>query len=103
MDKDVLNRLFMIGWQNQDYTIVAENGNKVVRLDFNKYLTINETDTIAELIAQAPETLRQRDLLLEACKNLLFEIDKPDYPTHTGMALIYKDELKQAIAECGGE
>ena len=45
----------------------------------------------------------QRDGLATAGENLMSEIDKPDYPTHTGMALIYKDEMQQALARAKGD
>ena len=51
----------------------------------------------ALLMATAPETKEQRDALLDALKNLMSEIDKPDYPTHTGMAILYKDMARAAI------
>ncbi len=43
--------------------------------------------------------VNSHDALLAACENLISEIDKDDYPTHTGMALLYKDELITAIAK----
>ncbi len=55
-------------------------------------------ESIAKLHRDLDQTKKQRDELLEAAKDLLSEIDTPDYPTHTGMALIYKDKIKAAIA-----
>ena len=72
------------------YTIACESQVRIA------IVVNNNAEANARRICQC---VNSHDALLAACENLISEIDKDDYPTHTGMALLYKDELITAIAK----
>lgn len=84
-------------WEDNDGDIVVKVQDNWPIIAIVQYVkTMAETRANAQLIAAAPD-------LLAACKAIQAEMGQPDYPTHTGMALLAMEKVRNAIKKAEGK
>lgn len=80
---------------------IKEGSNKIATVHYGD-TSLKETANNAQLIANAPQTKRERDELLEACKEAYFDLDirKRMKEKLTAKQLTIMDNLNKRINNC---